>query len=175
MLASRGAPTENMYATDVTGDFWNLGYELFRDQGKMKAHFIESDLSVADDELHQFEGAFDILIANQIFHLFPWDKQVQVIARSVSLTNPASTIIGYQMALPQARPFSDGPGSLFIHDLSTFKQIWGEVEAKTNTTWNVTTSAQGILEWGAEPNDVAWMPPNMQIMKFECTRLLATA
>lgn len=55
-LAVDGAPTANMYATDIIGDFWDLGYDLFRDRDTMKAEFIKADILDTYSALEALHG-----------------------------------------------------------------------------------------------------------------------
>jgi hypothetical protein len=42
-LVVDGAPSDKLIAVDIV-NFWDLGYEMFRDRDKFEAHFIEADL-----------------------------------------------------------------------------------------------------------------------------------
>ena len=50
LLASRGVPTENMWALDRDPKLWKLGYELFRDAGRFHAQFIQADFIEGAEE-----------------------------------------------------------------------------------------------------------------------------
>lgn len=73
-LAADGVPTANMYATDIVGDFWEIGYDLFRDRDSMNAHFIKADILDADSALQALHGKIDVVYVGSVLHLFGWAK-----------------------------------------------------------------------------------------------------
>lgn len=139
-LAVEGISTENMYATDLRSEFWELGFQLFRDREKMKATFIQASILDPDEEspLLRFSASMDIIIACLFLHLFDWDEQVIAMRKIVKLSKPGTVVVGRQMAtLERGRIVPRSWGNPFFHDLSTFKAIWRLVGMETGTTWNV--------------------------------------
>ena len=43
-MAADGAPTQNMYSSDIVPEFWSLSFDLYRDGGSMKARFLEANI-----------------------------------------------------------------------------------------------------------------------------------
>lgn len=39
-----GASSENVYASDLQGEFFELGYKLFNDKDRLKSKFIAADV-----------------------------------------------------------------------------------------------------------------------------------
>ena len=54
----------------------------------------------------------DIVLANHFFHLFDWDKQVEVCKNVVALSRPGTWVVGYQIgsAVGMAIPLSTRAG-----------------------------------------------------------------
>lgn len=95
-LVADGAPSEDLYGADLRPEYLELGYELFRDKGRLNAHFLVGD--VFDDgegeggnELKKLDGKIDIIHAASFLHLFTWDEQVQVGMRMVRLFRTTTT------------------------------------------------------------------------------------
>lgn len=139
MLATEGVPTENMHATDLKSELWELGFELFGDRDKMKAIFVEADLLHldADSKLHQLRGKIDVIIACLFLHLFDWDKQAMAIKSFVELSRLGTMVAGRSRGSKRALIFQRPWGNSFVHDVNTFKEIWRLVGIETGTAWAV--------------------------------------
>jgi len=55
-----GAPGQNLYGFDVV-DFWELGFEMFRDRDRFGARFVRADVLADDGKLEEFEGWLDVV------------------------------------------------------------------------------------------------------------------
>ena len=96
-LAADGAPTENMYTTDIVSDFWEIGYDLFQDQHTMKARFIKADVLEEESALDSLDGAIDIVYAGSVLPLFGWQKQIQACKRIVQISRVGTLVLGCQI------------------------------------------------------------------------------
>ena len=159
-----------MYASDISHELWNLGFELFRDRDKMKAVFIEGDFLRLDSELCQLNGQIDIIISCQFLHLFDWDKQVVAIKRIIELSRPGSVVIGYQRAQLQAQEIARPWGQMYFHNAETFREIWRQAEAGTGSRWQVQVALVDLTEWGMEQEDFEWMPEGRRGINFVVVR-----
>ncbi len=81
-MAADGVPTEKMYSSDIIPKLWDASYDLYRDADHMEAHFITTDILDWASPLMELRGKMDILIANLVFHLFDWERQVKTWSRS---------------------------------------------------------------------------------------------
>lgn len=74
VIADAGAPTENLFAVDLTSESWELSFELFRYRQKMKGRFIEADFTSHDclevPGLRELVGRTELIHARSFFHLF---------------------------------------------------------------------------------------------------------
>lgn len=112
-LAADGAPTENLYATDIEGLFWNLGYDLFRDADRFKATFIEADaLDVSRTTSPilsnpKLLGKLSIIHSSHFLHLFPREDTLTLICDVflplLNLDGPGAWIVGRNAGRKEAR------------------------------------------------------------------------
>lgn len=65
-----GVPLENLYASHLRQDFYDVGYELFADKSKLTSEFIQADTFDENSALvHSLADKVDINAAS-FFHLF---------------------------------------------------------------------------------------------------------
>lgn len=141
-LVYDGAPSENMYASDLKGQFWDIGYELFLDKSSLKATFVEADIFDDNSGLQQFTNKFDIIHAASFFHLFDWDGQVAAAKKIISLLNPGSKslILGRQAGRTEAGDFTaqvEQTKSRYWHNPESWAKLWKQVGHETGTEWKV--------------------------------------
>lgn len=170
LLAAKGCPTSTMYASDISGELWELGFDLFKDRGRMLAKFIQADILDPDSNLAQLTGSVDVLMVNQFLHLFDWDKQVVAMKQLVELSKPGSLVVGYQRAQVPPGHFPRPWGNMYLHDEDSLKKIWSRVEVETASVWDVEAAVVDLSEWGMEPEDFDWMPPGMKGINFAARR-----
>ena len=171
LLAADGAPTHNMYACDIKEELWQLGFELFRDREKMRARFVQADIFDPDSDLVHLSGQMDIIIASQFLHLWDWKRQVLAMKRVVELSRPGAILVGYQRGQVRAQEVMRPWGTMFFHDLDTYREIWHQVEVETSSRWDVEASFVDLRELGMEEEDLEWMPPGQKGINFVVTRL----
>ena len=169
-LAADGAPSENLYASDISPELWNFGFDLFKDHDRMAANFVAANLLDDVSELRKWDGMMDVIIANMIIHLFDWDGQIVALKNLVELSRPGALVLGYQRAqvppVSKERPW----GTMYFHDENTFRQIWEIVQQKTHQVWDLEIRLVPLSEWGMEPEDVEWMPEGKVGLNFVAKR-----
>ncbi|KAH6625445.1 hypothetical protein C7974DRAFT_396109 [Boeremia exigua] len=168
-LVYDGAPSENLYASDVKGDFWGLGQELFLDESSLKATFIAADILDDKSPLQELTGKFDIIHAASFFHLFDWDGQVIAAKRMVSLLNPASDslILGRQVGRTEAGEFTAGverDKRRYWHNLESWTKLWDLVGDETGTKWKVEAEFDNSQRNRSSLAD--FIPKDSRFMKF---------
>ncbi|KAJ5895224.1 hypothetical protein N7495_006915 [Penicillium taxi] len=143
-----GVPSENLYASDLREDFFDIGYGLFADRETLKAEFITAD--IFDDEsdlVKKLTSKIDIVNAASFFHLFNWDKQVIIAKRLVSLLNaqPGSLVIGRQVGCidPVDPDDKENTPPHYRHDPASWKRLWEQVMKESNTNWEVESWMEG--------------------------------
>lgn len=170
LLAADGVPTNNMYASDLHSDMWTLGFELFGDEDRMHAQFIQADIFETSPGLDALEGKIDILIACQFLHLWDWDQQLVAMRRIARLSNIGTVVVGYQRGREKGGVFSKPWGSMFVHDPYTFEKIWQELGQETNKAWVVDVQLVELEEWGMKTEDKGWMDQPAKGLNFIVTR-----
>ncbi len=58
-----GAPSQNLYACDLKGEFLDLGYELFKDKETLKSHGFVADVFAPSSALDELNGKIDAVYA----------------------------------------------------------------------------------------------------------------
>lgn len=141
-LAIDGVPSENLYATDLDLDFATLGYELFRDEGRLKATFIAADILTPGPELDAVRGRISLLNAGYFFHLFTWEQQVAIGTRLVGLLAPErkALITGAHVGAVEYEEALWLGKLLSMHSPASWARLWAEIGAATGTEWAVSTS-----------------------------------
>jgi SAM-dependent methyltransferase len=169
-LAGDGAPTANMYASDLHGELWELGYDLFHDRETMKAQFIQADILNEDSRLNELTGKIDVFIICQFLHIFSWDDQVKICKKIVNLSRSGSMIMGYQLGQTVFQSHKTPWGTMCFHNAKTFKEMWERISVETNTSWDVQVEEVHLSKWGLQPEDYAWMGATILGINFTVTR-----
>lgn len=140
-LVADGVPSENIYASDIKKEFWDMGYNLFLDNDTLKTKFIAADIFDADSELKQLDGKLSIVLAHSFFHLFDWDGQVKAVKRVIKMLKPEPgvMIFGRQGAMVDAGSFNYGEReqAVYWHNVESWERLWKQVEDETGTGWKV--------------------------------------
>ena len=176
-LAANGAPSKNMYATDLIPDFWSLSYELFQDKGKFHATFIEdnflADWKEGEHGLVRLRGKVDIAIAGSFLHLFDWDTQIRAACQIVDLSKPGTMLVGQQVGSKPAEEvmtgWGEGGSRLFYHDRESFDRMWVEVGRITKTKWSVKLEERAF-EGMFEKKDLKSMGEKTCLIMFTVMR-----
>lgn len=170
-LAVDGAPMDNMYATDLDSEFWELGYEMYRDRGKMKATFFTADILNAGTAFKHLDGRVDIILANRFLPLFDWDGQVKAMKVLVGMSKPGSWIVGQQTGSEQGMEVGEKGSRVrwprFFHNVDTFERIWKQVGEETRSTWVVDAS---VSDFGDLDQSLSPTGSGLVIMKFVVSR-----
>lgn len=64
-LVNDGAPAENLYGFDIV-NFWDLGFDMFKDRGRFNAKFVQADVMATDGSLAEYEAKFDMIAIFQV-------------------------------------------------------------------------------------------------------------
>src|ERR1700744_4549081 len=80
-LVFDGAPSANTYGSDLWGDFFAVGYELFSDKDKLQTTCIAADVFDDRSPLTKLTGKINIIYTGAFFHLFSLEEQEKIAAR----------------------------------------------------------------------------------------------
>ena len=170
LLAADQVPTQRMYATDIQRELWELGFEMFRDREKMHATFIQADVFDPCSNLARLDGQVDIILACQFLHLFNWEGQMTAMKRIARLSRPDCLVVGYQRGQVLAQECVRPWGTMYLHNVETFKDIWEQLGKETGIRWTVNASLVDLKDWGMEAEDATWMPAGQRGLNFVVTR-----
>lgn len=165
-----GAPSASIYGIDIEPAFISLGYELFKDQGKLQSTFIAGD--IFDLNLDFIKGEIDILLVKAFFHLFSWEKQVLAVRILISILKPSpgSMVIGMHLGSikPAEHELRPGGPKTFRHSPDTFAELWREAAGDEAGSWKVDSSVDTVTMVGNER--ASWAEPDMRRIVFTVTR-----
>ena len=142
-LVFDGAPSANTYGSDLWGDFFKVGYALFKDEDRLQTTFIAADVFDDASPLIALAGQMNIIFTGALFHLFGLEDQEKLAVRIVQLLapRPDSLLVGRNSGSEVAGEFArsgDTSGRThFRHSPETWAELWKRVGAKTGSQWSV--------------------------------------
>ncbi|KAL6703698.1 hypothetical protein ACN47E_009392 [Coniothyrium glycines] len=147
-LVAAGAPAENIYGCDLQADFIDLGYRLFKDGGKLKANFLMADIFDASSTLQDLKGKIDIIFAGSFFHLWGYEKQIQVSKAVAALLcpKPGSMILGRQVGAVEAAEQVSATGTMYRHNVESLRKQWQEIGKDLGIEFQVEASLQCLSQ-----------------------------
>lgn len=172
-LAADGAPGRNMLAIDLSSDFWELGYLLFKDRGRLDANLIIANILATDDgnaEMTALKGKVDVIHTGSFFHLFDWSDQAEALKRLVGLTRVGALLVGHQTGREPAKSTLIRGEPRFYHDQESWRKMWNEVGEATGTTWALEVEVGEHDVLGLKQDDFIWMGSYARALRFVATR-----
>jgi hypothetical protein len=168
-----GAPSAKLYGSDMRPEYFELGYELFQDKDTFKATFISADVFDELSALTGLAGQIDMIYTGSFFHLFDYERQVQVAKRAVQLLKPqaGSLIIGRHIGSESSgevisqRPNSGevtskhprGKFKRFNHNEESWAALWKKVGEETGTRWKVEATLSQWMNSREKSEAEKWM------------------
>jgi hypothetical protein len=128
-LVNGGAPSGNIYGTDLQPEFIELGYKLFKDRDKLRSKFLVADIFDSNSALADLNDQVDMVYAGSFFHLWGYEKQYEVSKAVVALLRPQadSMIFGRQIGASEASERTGATGLMYRHNVESFKKMWKNV------------------------------------------------
>ena len=179
-MFKEGVPATQLYGFDLQPAFIDMGYELFRDRGKLHANMFSGDI-LADpsapegQNLTALEGKMDIVPAASLLHFWGWDDMIAATKRLVSLTRKqsGSMIIGKQMGTLDAGEYAMSTGGVnYRHNVESMERFWRQVGEESASSWKVESGLvappagmQNMKQSWAAGSDT-----NMRMLWFCATR-----
>jgi SAM-dependent methyltransferase len=139
-LVYDGAPAENIISADLRAEFWELGYQLFKDRDTFHGQFHQGDV-LETSFMETMDGEIDILHTSSFFHLFDFASQQRILRKILRLCSqkPGTVIFGRQVGNtnPCYLTHSIRPGKgLYMHSGESFKQMVGDIAGQD---WEIQT------------------------------------
>jgi hypothetical protein len=163
-----------LYGSDLRPEFFDLGYELFRDKATLKSKFLVGDVFDTSSPLSELDGKIDIIYVASFLHLFNYEDQVKVCKRIVRLLKEKkdSVALGRQIGHENAgeQPNRNDPTKTrWRHNEESFKKMWDEVGELTSSKWRVEVSSE---RWAGESEDGGrtWNDASMIRLRFAVFR-----
>ncbi|KAF8600505.1 hypothetical protein BDV93DRAFT_525383 [Ceratobasidium sp. AG-I] len=163
-----GYPVENIVATDLRRDFWDLGFKLFKDTpSTFPVPFLGGDIMSPDlldlnaskpsarpdlsglTSLTDLLGHVSFIHASAFFHLFSEEDQRKIAQRCQALlsTQPGSTIFGSHVGAPGPGIYSNIGGAnrkMFCHSPQSWERLWQGLYGETAIQVVATLEAKGL-------------------------------
>ncbi|KAF7192322.1 Methyltransferase adrK [Pseudocercospora fuligena] len=140
-LAYAGTPSDKMYGFDIQSEFFDIGYDFYKDRNSFKAHFFPADVvkDFSESELASLAGQIDIICLGQE-SMFLGSQNGYPGGHDILIRD------GSQRILPQS-------DRIFLGDAEQIKEIWTEVGEKTNTKWKVESRLLDLRTIGLHDDD----------------------
>ncbi|EJU05123.1 hypothetical protein DACRYDRAFT_20662 [Dacryopinax primogenitus] len=171
-----GYPMQNIICSDLRPQYWDLGFELFRDKDTFHVPFIAGDAFDPDflsptlveksgpdpalkevKTLTELQGNISVIHASSFFHLFDEEHQERLayLTASLLLKKPGTMIFGSHGGLTV--PGIRNERGAYGHSPESWTQLWETVLGKGNCevkaelrAWKTDTEpdrAHEVLTW----------------------------
>lgn len=175
-LVNDGVNSEQLTGVDLRKEFFELGYKLFRDEGRLNTPFLAADIFDESEtsKLRDLEGRLDIIYAGSFLHLFSWDQQLVVARRFIRLWKNQKGCLVYGRQTSSVNPgerekrFKDEKGKqrMWIHDTESFRQLWNLAAEKEGAKVRVEAEMLLFEKVGEEE----WRHPGSRRLDFAVFR-----
>ncbi|KAF2230653.1 hypothetical protein EV356DRAFT_536248 [Viridothelium virens] len=180
-----GVRPSQLRGLDLVPEFWDVGYELFRDRDRDFGQVVKTSGGDVLDLRSMKEGAalegveggvVDFIYVSQVLHQFDVERGVVAAKNIVGLTRgPGSRIVGAQVGAVVGRE-SKGYGAVagpqpWVHDEESWKRMWERVGREMGIELEVETRMKAWREYGVDPSVTSYMGDDTQILEFDVKRL----
>ena len=148
-LVFDGAPATNLYGLDLRQEFFDLGYDLFVDEGKTDINFITGNIFTDTSSIGCLNGNVSVVYASAFFHLFDRPQQLQAAKLVSRLLKPVpnSMVLGRQVGsiVPGSYEHKTNPASaMYRHDVQSWIALWDEVGTEEGVKWDVEAELREV-------------------------------
>ena len=138
---------------DIFEDFFEVGYNLFRDRDTFRATFLAADLFASGDTpFSRLRGSMDVVWAGNFLHLFLREKQRQALISMLAMLNSSPGAIMAGRFMGHAVPgeyhygFRGKMASMYRHDQNSFRELCEEVFRDVEGRWNIDVQSHDWVE-----------------------------
>lgn len=174
-LVADGAPSDRLYAVDVVSH-WDVGYDMYRDRDRFRAHFIEADVLYPNAELGALMGTVDVVSITHVLHQWDWAQQVKAVEQVVRLSSgKGAVVVGFQVGsvgVRERKASELAKSDAYWHDRGSFQRLWDEVGRETGTEWKCEARLLGWEEVGWDPKDTEYLGNEARVIEFVVRRMM---
>jgi hypothetical protein len=172
-LAYDGAPSDKMYGVDIVSH-WEVGFNMYRDEGRFKAHFIEADIMKPDanPQLAALIGKMDVISISAVLHQWDWDSQLECVEQLVKFSKPGTVIIGHQMGNVNAGNtfFAKQSVPQWRQNPESLSKLWDQAGEATGTAWETQARLFDFADIGWDPEAQKGLGEGAKIIDWVITR-----
>lgn len=164
-----GAPSTNLYASDLFSEYEALSYELWRDKATFpQGHFMADDILAPNEAFTRGTlmtqlgpGQCDIISITMFLHLFNYANQLRAATRILRLLahKPGSLVLGSQAGsttpgeVPLKPPFAglreEGERrAVYRHNPESFEGLWKEAGRAAGVPLKVSAAFHAPDDFG---------------------------
>ncbi|KAE8153048.1 hypothetical protein BDV25DRAFT_169590 [Aspergillus avenaceus] len=179
-LADQGIRDTQLFGLDLERSFIDLGYELFKDRGRLNATFVTGDLTSSQgvygsSEVQRLGETIDVVFASSLLHLWEYETQLKVSARLVRLCRdtPGVMVMGRQMGSTLAGSYDlkeYSQAAHYRHNVESLKGLWHDIGLETGTQWRVEAGLY-VDEVNQKYVNVSWNDDNGRMIWWCATRV----
>ncbi|KAF2445164.1 hypothetical protein P171DRAFT_336332, partial [Karstenula rhodostoma CBS 690.94] len=124
-------PTQ-LYGTDISRAFFDVGYALFRDSETFGGTFLAADVFDEEGGLAALRGKIDIVWTASVIHLWGWERQVRALKIMLGLLDVVAEpvlvgrIMGFSAAGEYVFESKGKEESFYRHNEESFKKLFKE-------------------------------------------------
>jgi SAM-dependent methyltransferase len=168
-----GVPSSQITALELEQDFIDLGHTLFKDKGRIKTRFLNTNILTDIETLSQFEGKMSSIHMGMVLHLFNREEQKAALGNLLKMLVDDGTgiLLGHCVGHADGvmQPAMLGKMTL-RHNLETWKKLYNEVEEETGfkvKTW------EDLMPISTDSKYYSWRDDGKRILAFEVTKMKA--
>jgi hypothetical protein len=179
-----GVPQSSLFGMDIV-PFWDLGWELFRDEGKFGVKEGEQliigdvlDFSTTSEAAVRLDGKMDVVWISAVLHQFNWKQGVAACKRLVRFTRGSGCVIaGAQVGSKEAqgkinlyglagRKGVEEDEQPVRHSSESIKRMWEAVGEEMGIKMEVEASWKAWGEFGCQEEVCRFMGEGMGVVEF---------
>ena len=167
-----GMPSDKMVAIDIISQ-WKVGYDMYRDQARLKAKFVEADLLIAYSipALLELLGNVDVINISAVLHQWDEEGRKEAVKQVIKFSKVGTLIVGYHIGNVKAHLIPVYGTELWRDSAESYAEMWDEVGKETGTAWKTEAS---LMEWdklGWDVEDLRFIREGDRVLEFAVTRV----
>ncbi|OLS26306.1 MAG: Glycine/sarcosine N-methyltransferase [Candidatus Heimdallarchaeota archaeon LC_2] len=133
-----GADPAKLIGTDITGAFFELGYQLYGDKEGTPITFVAGDIASSDvldyknktGELARYQSSIDIIHTGSLLHLLFREDSLSVLKKIHLLLVDDGILFGRMVGSDKEQSLDDSDGLRHIHSIESLEAVLAEIGYK---------------------------------------------